>query len=112
MPQPGEHRRNPALELGGSDAFVVLADADVEAAVSHAVKARFTYSGQSCVCAKRFIVAEEVAGQFIESFVQATRELVVGDPTDSRTQVGPLARADLRDVIQRQVDGSVDEPSC
>jgi succinate-semialdehyde dehydrogenase/glutarate-semialdehyde dehydrogenase len=71
------------------------------------VKARFNNSGQSCVCAKRFIVAAPVAERFTELFVQGTRALVVGDPTAAATQVGPLARADLRDALVSQVDRSV-----
>ena len=95
------------LELGGSDAFVVLDDADVPAAAAAAVRSRFTNGGQSCVCAKRFVVHEAVAEAFTRLFVEGTRALVVGDPTEPETQVGPLARGDLRDALQRQVDQSV-----
>jgi len=103
----GRASKPSVLELGGSDAFVVLADADVEAAASAAVKARFTNAGQSCVCAKRFIVEEPVAERFVERFVAGARALRWGDPTDPMTDVGPLARADLRDGLQRQIDESV-----
>lgn len=95
------------LELGGSDAFVVLADADVEAAADAAVRARFHNAGQSCVCAKRFVVAAEVADRFVERFLLGVSALRVGDPTDESVDVGPLARDDLRTGIQRQVDESV-----
>lgn len=95
------------LELGGSDAFVVLADADVPATAAAAVRARFTNAGQSCVCAKRFIVATEVADEFTERFVDATTALQVGLPIDEATNLGPLTRPDLRDVLQRQVDSSI-----
>jgi acyl-CoA reductase-like NAD-dependent aldehyde dehydrogenase len=103
----GRASKRSVLELGGSDAFVVLADADVTAAAAAAVGARFTNSGQSCVCAKRFIVEAPVAEEFTRLFLDGVRALVVGDPTDPATTVGPLARADLRDALQRQVDLSV-----
>ena len=103
----GRASKKSVLELGGSDAFVVLSDADVPAAAAAAVRARFTNSGQSCVCAKRFIVEEPVAEEFTRLFLHGVRALVVGDPTDPATTVGPLARADLREVLQRQVDASV-----
>ena len=103
----GRATKPSVLELGGSDAFVVLADADVEAAARAAVRARFTNAGQSCVCAKRFIIEQAVADEFIEHFVAGARGLRVGDPTDPATDLGPLARADLRDTLQRQVDVSV-----
>lgn len=103
----GRASKPSVLELGGSDAFVVLDDADVEAAAAAAVKARFHNAGQSCVCAKRFIVGAAVADRFTELFVAGTSALVLGDPTDPATQVGPMARADLRDGIQSQVDRSV-----
>jgi acyl-CoA reductase-like NAD-dependent aldehyde dehydrogenase len=103
----GRASKKSVLELGGSDAFVVLDDADVDAAAAMAVKARFHNGGQSCVCAKRFIVAKSVAKRFTALFVQGTKALKVGDPTDPATQVGPLARSDLREALQRQVDQSV-----
>lgn len=103
----GRESKKSVLELGGSDAFIVLDDADVPAAAAAAVKARFHNAGQSCVCAKRFIVSTAVAERFTELFVQGTRALVVGDPTDAATQVGPLARGDLREALQRQIERSV-----
>jgi succinate-semialdehyde dehydrogenase/glutarate-semialdehyde dehydrogenase len=103
----GRAAKKSVLELGGSDAFVVLDDADVEAAAAAAVKARFTNSGQSCVCAKRFIVAASVADGFTAAFVAGVEALRVGDPRERQTQVGPLARDDLRAAIQRQVEESV-----
>ena len=103
----GRAAKPSVLELGGSDAFVVLADADVDAAAAAAVRARFTNSGQSCVCAKRFIVEAPVADEFVRRFVDGVLALRAGDPTDPATDVGPLARADLRDALQRQVDASV-----
>lgn len=103
----GRASKKSVLELGGSDAFVVLEDADIQAAATAAVKARFHNAGQSCVCAKRFIVAAAIAPEFTERFVKGARALVVGDPTAAATQVGPLARGDLRDALQLQVDRSV-----
>lgn len=103
----GRASKKSVLELGGSDAFVVLSDADVPAAAAAAVRARFTNSGQSCVCAKRFIVEQPVAEEFTRLFLEGVAALVMGDPTDPATTVGPLARADLRDALQRQVDESV-----
>jgi acyl-CoA reductase-like NAD-dependent aldehyde dehydrogenase len=95
------------LELGGSDPFVVLADADLAAAVATGVQARYQNAGQSCVAAKRFIVVEPVFAEFQARFVQAVHALRVGDPTERTTQVGPLARSDLRDTLERQVHYSL-----
>lgn len=103
----GRASKKSVLELGGSDAFIVLDDADIETAAATAVKARFNNSGQSCVCAKRFIVSQAVAERFTELFVQGARALKVGDPLAEGTQVGPLARADLRHAIHDQVQRSV-----
>ena len=103
----GRAVKKTVLELGGSDAFVVLGDADVEKAAATAVRARFTNAGQSCVCAKRFVVDTSVAAEFTTRFVDAVRRLRVGDPFDAATDMGPLARSDLRDTLRRQVDASV-----
>lgn len=103
----GRAAKKSVLELGGSDAFVVLDDADAAVAAAAAVKARFANSGQSCVCAKRFIVAAPVADAFTTAFVAGVEALRVGDPRARDTEVGPLARDDLRAAIQRQVDESV-----
>lgn len=103
----GRASKKSVLELGGSDAFIVLDDADIPAAAAAAVKARFNNSGQSCVCAKRFIVSESVAEEFIALFTQGVRNLIVGDPLDPATQIGPLARDDLRATLQSQVERSV-----
>jgi succinate-semialdehyde dehydrogenase/glutarate-semialdehyde dehydrogenase len=101
--------KKSVLELGGSDPFVVLADADVPAAAAAAVRSRFNNTGQSCVCAKRFIVHEDVADEFLERFVEGVVMLQVGDPTDPTTTIGPMARADLRDGLLTQIQRSVDE---
>ncbi|HEV2655619.1 MAG TPA: NAD-dependent succinate-semialdehyde dehydrogenase, partial [Ktedonobacteraceae bacterium] len=95
------------LELGGSDAFIVLADADLDAAAQTAARARFQNTGQSCIAAKRFIVVESVAQEFERKFVEAAAKLRVGDPLDAQTQVGPMARGDLRDALQQQVRDSI-----
>jgi succinate-semialdehyde dehydrogenase/glutarate-semialdehyde dehydrogenase len=99
--------KKAVLELGGSDAFVVLSDADVPKAAATAVRARFNNAGQSCVCAKRFIVEASVVDEFTSLFVEAVKELQIGDPQATATNVGPLARADLRDTLERQVKDSV-----
>jgi len=103
----GRALKKTVLELGGSDPFIVLPDADLDAAATAAVKARNQNAGQSCIAAKRFIVAEPVAADFEKRFAAAAASLTVGDPMDARTQVGPLARADLREALERQVDASV-----
>jgi succinate-semialdehyde dehydrogenase/glutarate-semialdehyde dehydrogenase len=99
----GKHLKKTVLELGGSDAFVVLADADLEQVAARAVEARLVNSGQSCIAAKRFIVEDSVAGRFEEAFVNAMERTAVGDPLDRRTEVGPMARADLRETLHEQV---------
>lgn len=103
----GQHLKKHVLELGGSDAFIVLADADLDAAAQTAVRARFQNTGQSCIAAKRFIVVESVAEAFEHKFVEAATKLRVGDPLQSETQIGPVARGDLRDELDRQVQATV-----
>jgi acyl-CoA reductase-like NAD-dependent aldehyde dehydrogenase len=95
------------MELGGSDPFIVLADADLDAAVTAAVRARFSNCGQVCLAAKRFIVEAGIAAKFTEAFAAAASALRIGDPLEATTQLGPMARADLRDGLARQVDDSV-----
>lgn len=99
--------KKSVLELGGSDPFVVLADADVAVAAAAAVRSRFSNTGQSCVCAKRFIVHDDVAEEFLDRFVAGVAMLQVGDPTDPATTIGPMARADLRDGLLAQVGQTV-----
>jgi len=98
--------KKTVLELGGSDPFIVLADADLEAAVNTAVKSRFQNAGQSCIAAKRFIVQSEVYDEFLARFAHAAAARKIGDPMDRATQMGPLARSDLRDSLHRQVEES------
>jgi succinate-semialdehyde dehydrogenase/glutarate-semialdehyde dehydrogenase len=93
--------------LGGSDPFIVLNDADLDAASATAVRARNQNNGQSCIAAKRFIVEEGVADQFTEKFAAAVKALRVGDPMQRETNVGPLAREDLRDALADQVQRSI-----
>lgn len=101
--EAGRQLKKAVLELGGSDAFVVLDDADVVAAAEMAVRARFQNAGQSCIAAKRFIVTAPVYDEFEACFAQATSKLRVGDPVEDATQMGPMARADLRDELADQV---------
>ena len=103
----GAALKKTVLELGGSDAFVVLADADLELAASIGVAARYLNGGQSCIAAKRFILVESVADRFLELFRRRAGALRLGDPGDEGTDVGPMARADLRDELDRQVQDSV-----
>jgi len=95
------------LELGGSDPFIVLADADVKQAAATAARARNINSGQSCIAAKRFIVVEAVYDEFLGHFVEAMKRTRVGDPLDAATEIGPQARRDLRDGLQQQVSAAV-----
>ena len=103
----GEHVKKCVLELGGSDAFIVLEDADVDAAAEVGARSRLQNAGQSCISAKRFIVVDSVADEFEERLVERARAIRVGDPTAEETQMGPLARADLRESIERQLRESV-----
>jgi len=105
----GEALKKQVLELGGSDPFIVLADADVEAAATAAVKARFQNTGQSCIAAKRFIVEHAIADRFVEVFCELTRKLVVGSPLDAATTQGSMAKRSLRDELHVQVLASVKE---
>src|SRR5213592_2733333 len=105
--QAGRHLKKTVLELGGSDPFIVLEDADLERAAATAAEARLINSGQSCIAAKRFIVVDHVANAFLERFTTAMRARKVGDPLDPATQVGPQARLDLREKLHSQVQESV-----
>lgn len=95
------------LELGGSDPFIVLADADLDLAVDFAVKARFQNNGQSCIAAKRFIIEERLYDRFVAHFAEAASRLRVGDPMNEQTQLGPCARADLRRTLHEQITQTV-----
>ncbi len=104
--EAGKALKKAVLELGGSDPFIVLPDADVEATANAAAAARCINSGQSCIAAKRFIVVGE-SKQFENAFAQALADMKIGDPTDRSTQIGPLARLDLLENLQRQVQASI-----
>ncbi len=103
----GKAMKKQVLELGGSDPFIVLADADIELAAKTAVKARFSNTGQSCISSKRFIVEASVADRFVELFCEGAARLKVGDPLDRDCTIGPQARAGLRDDLHKQVQRSV-----
>jgi succinate-semialdehyde dehydrogenase / glutarate-semialdehyde dehydrogenase len=103
----GRSLKKVVLELGGSDPFIVLPDADLAVTVPAAVRARNQNTGQSCIAAKRFIVVGKIADEFESRFAREVVALRVGDPRDPATQIGPLARADLRDALERQVERSV-----
>src|SRR5438309_802164 len=103
----GRSLKKTVLELGGSDPFIVLADADLKTAATVACRARNQNNGQSCIAAKRFIVEEPVADEFERLFTQAVAALKVGNPMDRANQVGPLARQDLVDELERQVGESL-----
>src|SRR6266849_3626831 len=105
--QAGRMLKKTVLELGGSDPFIVLADADVDAAACAAADARLINSGQSCIAAKRFIVVEPVVDRFLERFKSALGARRMGDPTSRETEVGPQARVDLRDQLHAQVAESI-----
>ena len=100
--------KKTVLELGGSDPFIVMPSADLDGAVQTAVTARTINNGQSCIAAKRFIIAREIADQFEERFVKAMEALTVGNPLDDTVQVGPLASAQIRDDLEDQVRKTVE----
>jgi acyl-CoA reductase-like NAD-dependent aldehyde dehydrogenase len=104
----GRALKPAVLELGGSDPYIVLDDADIEAAARVAIDARFQNAGQSCIAAKRFIVEDSAADEFEERFRNGIEELVVGDPMDASCKIGPLAKDDLVDTLEEQVKRSVD----
>jgi succinate-semialdehyde dehydrogenase / glutarate-semialdehyde dehydrogenase len=103
----GSCLKKTVLELGGSDPFIVMPSADLEAAVTTAVAARVINNGQSCIAAKRFIVADAVYDRFAARFVERMQSLRLGDPLDERTEIGPLATESIRDELAKQVEQSV-----
>ncbi|MCC3705435.1 NAD-dependent succinate-semialdehyde dehydrogenase [Rouxiella badensis] len=100
----GKALKKTLLELGGSDAFIVLADANIDLAVKAGVEARFQNAGQVCLAAKRFILEKPIAEEFTQKFIAAVKNLKVGDPLDPQNSVGPMARKDLRDELHNQVE--------
>ncbi|MCM2461399.1 MULTISPECIES: aldehyde dehydrogenase family protein [Pseudomonas] len=107
--QAGAALKKCVLELGGSDPFIVLNDADLDDAVKAAVIGRYQNTGQVCAAAKRLIVEQGVVEEFTRKFVEATRKLVVGDPLAAATYIGPMARFDLRDELDQQVRDTLEE---
>ena len=101
--------KKTVLELGGSDPFIVCADADIEKASTGAVKGRFINCGQSCIASKRFIVVKNIANEFIEKFIQNTEKLKVGDPSSDDTDIGPLVNSKALKNIDAQVNDSIKE---
>lgn len=104
----GRNLKRSVMELGGSDPFIVLGDADLDAAAREGSRGRNINAGQACIASKRFIVVDAVADEFEEKLTKTVADLAVGDPLDPATDVGPLARPDLVDDLRRQVDASVD----
>jgi succinate-semialdehyde dehydrogenase/glutarate-semialdehyde dehydrogenase len=102
--QAGKHLKKVVLELGGSDPFVVMPSADLDKAVTQAVKARIQNTGQSCICAKRMIVHANIYDAFLEKFSAAIQAVKAGDPMDSHTDMGPLSSTEQRDTVMKQLD--------
>jgi succinate-semialdehyde dehydrogenase / glutarate-semialdehyde dehydrogenase len=105
----GKQIKKSVLELGGSNAFIVAADSDLKRAAETGVKARMMNSGQSCIAAKRFIVEKPVFDDFLELFVHQVKHLKPGDPLNEDTQIGPLARKDLAEVLENQINKSIEQ---
>lgn len=101
--------KKTVLELGGSDAYLILEDADLEAAAATCAASRLLNAGQSCICAKRFIVVEAVRARFEQLFVERMQAVTFGDPLQEATEMGPQARHDLRDDLHRQVQHSIEQ---
>lgn len=103
----GKEIKKSVLELGGSNAFIVLDDADLDSVMDKAINARYRNAGQSCIAAKRFLVQEGIYDEFLEKFTQKVKALKMGDPFDESTEIGPLARVDLAEELEQQVNKSV-----
>ena len=103
----GKALKRSLLELGGTDAFIVLADADLDRAVKAGIEGRYSNAGQVCLAAKRLIIERSIAGEFTRRFVEAARAVKAGDPLDPKTTIGPIARGDLRDGVHDQVERSL-----
>ena len=105
--EAGKHIKKTVLELGGSDPFIVLPDANLHEAVAQGVKSRFMNCGQSCIAAKRFIIHEDILDDFLSNFKVEVQKLVVGNPEDEETTIGPMARMDLAKDLKNQLDQTV-----
>ncbi|MDP3282449.1 MAG: aldehyde dehydrogenase family protein, partial [Nitrosomonas sp.] len=103
----GQHLKKCVLELGGSDPFIVLDDADIAFTAQQALVARFQNMGQSCIAAKRFILVDTIADSFVEQFTMLVNQLQSGDPKNDATSIAPMARADLRTALHDQVERSL-----
>jgi succinate-semialdehyde dehydrogenase len=103
----GKALKKSLLELGGADAFIVLADANIDLAVKAGVEARFQNAGQVCLAAKRFILEQPIAEEFTRKFVAAVQQMTAGDPLDPASTIGPMARGDLRDELHQQVERTI-----
>ena len=103
----GRNLKKTVIELGGSDPFIVMPSAELDNAAKTAVTARMINNGQSCIAAKRFIVHDKIYDEFMNRFVAGVKALAVGDPMDPKTQVGPLATAQIRDDLEKQVNATV-----
>src|SRR5258705_313259 len=103
----GSLLKRTVLELGGSDPYLVLEDADLDLAATVCARGRLINTGQSCIAAKRFIVVDKVHDRFVELFVKRMAAPKMGDPLKQDTEIGPLARHDLRDTLHRQVESSI-----
>lgn len=106
--QAGARLKKTVLELGGSDPYLVLEDADLELAAETCVQSRLINNGQSCIAAKRFILVKKIEKEFIALFKQKMESKITGDPNDSRTDLGPMARIDLRDELHQQVLSNIE----
>lgn len=102
-----KHIKKSVLELGGSDPFIVLEDADLDACIPIAINSRFQNNGQSCIAAKRFIVNKNIAENFTQKIVEATKKLQMGNPLEMEINIGPIARLDLMEQLSKQVSDSV-----
>jgi len=105
----GRNLKKAVLELGGSDPYVILADADMDTAVEIAVRGRLVNSGQSCIAAKRFVVVKSVRKEFEQKFTEKMKAATYGDPMDEKNRLGPMSRTDLRDQLHEQVLKSIDK---
>jgi succinate-semialdehyde dehydrogenase / glutarate-semialdehyde dehydrogenase len=105
----GRNLKKVVLELGGSDPYIILEDADMDVAIEIAVRGRLVNSGQSCIAAKRFVVVKSVRKEFEKRFTEKMREATYGDPMDESSRIGPMARTDLRDQLHEQVLKSIEK---
>jgi succinate-semialdehyde dehydrogenase/glutarate-semialdehyde dehydrogenase len=103
----GRHLKKQVLELGGSDAYIILEDADMDVAIDIAMRGRLVNSGQSCVSAKRFIAVRAIRKEFEQRYTEQMKKVVYGNPMDKNSRIGPLARVDLRDALHEQVQNSI-----